>query len=141
MNIYRGNSVFLAILSEGGRPRTIRGQYGHDFSSRIGRHCPGSEERKRGASAERRRSAGAGRIRSNATAKSCLTRERILRECPILVAMSMALVMPGLSDDSQGRNPHNGKLAEHVGKCRPLCDVFDFLDCDPLFAVAYRWCI
>ena len=120
MNIYRGNSVFLAILSEGGRPRTIRGQYGHDFSSRIGRHCPGSEERKRGTGAERRRPAGAGRIRSNAAAKSCLTRERILGECPILVAVSMALVMPGLSNDGQGRNVHNSKLAEHVGMCRPL---------------------
>ena len=54
VSLYRGNSVFLAVLSEGGRPRTIRSQYGHDFSSRIGRHCPGSEERKRGASAERR---------------------------------------------------------------------------------------
>ena len=53
VNIYRGHSVFLAILSEGSRPRTKRGQYGHDFSGRISRHCPGSEERKRGASAER----------------------------------------------------------------------------------------
>ena len=120
MNIYRGNCVFLAILSESGRPRTIRGQYGHDFGSRIGRHCPGSEKRKRGASAERRRPADAGWIRSNAAAQSCLTREGILGECPILVGMSMALVMPGLSDDSQGRNPHDGKLAEHVGMRRPL---------------------
>ena len=100
MNKYRGDGVFLAILSESGRPRTIRSQYGHDFGSRIGWHCPGSDKRKRGASAERRRPGGAGRIRSNAAAKSCLTRERILRECPILVAMSMALVMPGLSNDS-----------------------------------------
>ena len=100
VTIYRGNSVFLAILSESGRPRTIRGQYGHDFCSRIGRHCPGSEKRKRGASAERRRPAGAGRIRSNAAAKSCLTRKGILGECTILVVMSMALVMPSLSDDS-----------------------------------------
>ena len=119
VDIYRGDSVFLAILSEGGRLRTVCDQFGHDLSSRIGGHCPSREER-RGASAERGRPSGAGRIGSNTATKSCLTRERVLRECPILVAMIMALLMPGLSDDGQGRNAHNGKLAEHVGRCGPL---------------------
>ena len=112
--IYRGDSVFLAVLGKGSRPRTVCGQFGHNFSSRIGGHCPGSEERKRGTSAERRRPAGAGRVGSNTTADSCLTGERVLRECPIVVVMSMALMMPSLSDDSQGRNAHNSKLAEHI---------------------------
>lgn len=118
--IYRGDSIFLAVLGNGCRPRTVRGQSGHDFSSRIGGHCPSREERNRGASAERRRPAGASRIGSDTTAVSCLTRERVLRECPINVAMSMALMMPGLSDDSQGRNAQNGKLAKHIGRCRRL---------------------
>ena len=34
--------------------------------------------------------------------------------------MGMALVMPGLSEDSQGRHANNGKLAEHLGKSRPV---------------------
>ena len=119
VDIYRGDSVFLAILSEGGRLRTVSDQFGHDLSCRIGGHCPSSEER-RGASAERRRPSGAGRIGSNTATQSCLTRERVLRECPILVAMIMALLMPGLSDDGQGRNAHNGKLAEHFRRCRLL---------------------
>ena len=41
--------------------------------------------------------------------------ERMLRECPILVAMSMVLPMPSLSDNGQGRDAHHGKLAEHPG--------------------------
>ena len=39
--------------------------------------------------------------------------ERVLRECPILVAMSMVLPMPSLSDYGQGRDAHNGELAEY----------------------------
>ena len=115
-------------MGQGSGPRTICGQHGHDFSGRIGGHCPSREERKRGTSAERRRpaGAGAGRIRSNTAAKSRLKRERVLGECPILVVMSMALVMPGLSDNSQRCNTQNGKLAEHVRNCRPLV-MIDFL--------------
>ena len=120
MDIYRGDSVFLAILSQGGRLRTVSDQFGHDLSSRIGGHWAPSSEERRGASAERRRPAGAGRIGSTTATKSCLTRERVLRERPILRAMIMALLMPGLSDDGQGRDAHNGKLAEHFGRCGPL---------------------
>ena len=120
VNIYRGDSVFLAVLGESGWPRTVCGQLCHDHGSRIGGHCPGGEEGSRGSSAERRRPASAGRIGNKTATSSYLTGERVLCERPILVAMSMALLMPSLSDDSQCRNADNGKLAEHVGRCAPL---------------------
>ena len=115
VNTCRGDSVFLAVLGEGGWPRTVCGQFCHDLGSRVGGHCPSGEEGSRGTSAERRRPASTGRIGNKTAASSCLTGERILCERPILVAMSMALLMPSLSDDSQCRNAENGKLAEHVG--------------------------
>lgn len=120
VGIYRGDRVFLAILGDGGWPGTVCGQLGHYYSRRIGGHCPSREERSRGAGAERRRPASASRIGNNTTAISCLTRERVLRECPINVAMSMALMMAGLSDDSQGRNAQNGRLGKHIGRRRRL---------------------
>ena len=50
--------------------------------------------------------------------------------------MSVALVMPSLSDDSQGRNAQNGKLARHTSRRRILEDVgackkLEILDCEP----------
>lgn len=46
--------------------------------------------------------------------------KRMVRECPILVAMSVVTMMPGLGNNGQRRNAHNGKLAKHLERCRPL---------------------
>lgn len=42
-----------------------------------------------------------------------MIRERVMREVPILLAMSMVFML-SLSDNGQGRNTHNGELAEHL---------------------------
>lgn len=74
-DIYLGDSVCLAILREGGGPRAVGGQFGHDDSGRIGRHRDaGGEERRRGASAETRETPGTSSIWSDTAADSCLTR-------------------------------------------------------------------
>ncbi len=70
---YRGDSVFLAVLSENSRPRAVCYQFGHDLRGRISGHSPSGEGR-RSASAEGKRPAGTGRIGSNTAAKSCLSR-------------------------------------------------------------------
>lgn len=119
--MYLSDGICLAVLREAGGSRTVD-HCGHNRRGRVGGHwTTGGEKLSRGASAERRIPAGTGRIRSNTAAHSCLTRitgrrfvvmKRVMRECSIL-AMSMMLVMPSLSDNGQGCNTHNGKLDEH----------------------------
>lgn len=56
-----------------------------------------------------------------------------MRECPILVAMSVVFGMPSMRKKGQGCDARNGKLAEHlvqnrvgilekrcIERCRPL---------------------
>ena len=45
-----------------------------------------------------------------------MIRERVMGECPVLVAMSMMMMtlMPSMSDNGQRRHAHNRKLAEHL---------------------------
>lgn len=44
-----------------------------------------------------------------------MIRERVMGECPVLVAMRMMMtLMPSMSDNGQRRHAHNGKLAEHL---------------------------
>ena len=43
-----------------------------------------------------------------------------MRECPILMAMRMVFLMPGLSHNDQREKAHNGKPAEHLRRCRPF---------------------
>ena len=74
VDIYRGNSVCLAVLREGCRPRAVGYQFGHCLSGCICGHCAGGEKSRKGASAERRRPAGTCGIGSNSAANSCLTR-------------------------------------------------------------------
>ena len=75
MDIYLGDSVYLAILREAGGPRAVGGQFGHDDSGQIGGHWDaGSKETRRGASAKSRIPASTSRIGSNTAANSCLTR-------------------------------------------------------------------
>ena len=51
MDLYLGDSIRFAILSENGRGRTVLGQCRYDRSSRVGSYCSRSEGR-RGAGAE-----------------------------------------------------------------------------------------
>ena len=69
---YRGDGVFLAVLSEGCRPRAVCRQLRYDHSSCVGGHSPSGEER--GTSGERRPGTATGGIWSNTAAKSCLTK-------------------------------------------------------------------
>ena len=50
---YRGDSIFLAVLSEGRRPRAVCRQLRYDHSRGIGGHSPSGKE-TRGASGERK---------------------------------------------------------------------------------------
>ena len=133
MPIHRGDSVFLAILSDCGRSRAICGQFGHNHSSRIGGHCPSGE--RKGAGAKRRRPAGTRRIRSNTAAGSSPARERIVRDCHIVLAMGIAFVMmSSLSGHGQRPNAQNCKLAKHPRRCRPFAVKLMFC-CDSLIAI------
>lgn len=128
MNIYLGHIIYLAILREAGGPRAVGDQFGHHHSSQIGGHWDaGGKETRRGASAKRRIPAGNIRLWSNTAGNSCLNkvsaragrlvviiREWVMRERPILVAMSMVSLMLSLSDNSQGCNAENKKLAKHL---------------------------
>ena len=126
---YFGDSVFLAVLREGCRPRAVCRQLRYDLSSCVGGHSASGQE-KGSASGERRRSTATGRIGSNAAAISCLTRvtrrlmvvieERIVRICAVLMNMGMTFVMASLSNHSQGSKTDNRKLAEHFQRFRPL---------------------
>ena len=131
MDAYLGDGVGFAVLDDRGRPRTVSNQFRHNRSARKSGHwAAGGEETRRGASAERRIPAGSTRSRiwSNTAAGSFLTRvtgrwfvvillERLMRECAILVALSVTLVMASLGDNGQGCNTHNGKLAQHRVQC------------------------
>ena len=74
MDIYRGDSIRLAVLSEGGRSRAVRDQFSHYLSGCVCRHSASGEEGSNGASAEWRRPAGTSRIWSTTAANSGLTR-------------------------------------------------------------------
>ena len=151
MHVYLGDSVLVAILCDYSGPRAVGGQFGHDLSGRVGGHRTGGEKTRRGASAERRRAIG--RVGSNSAADPAFTRvacrsrgKRILRKGTILMAMSMAFVMPGLSDNGQCRNTHNGKLAKHIvfHRCRPLAIDLNSSDCVALIwsllkAISESW--
>lgn len=122
VEIYRGDSVCLAILCEGGGPGAVSGQFGHNHSGCIGGHWgAGSEERRRDAGAEIREPAGTSRIWSKTAANPSLgrvpggaRRERLMGESAVLVAMSMTFLMASLSENGQGRKAHDSNFAEHL---------------------------
>ncbi len=65
--------------------------------------------------------------------------KRVVRESPIFKCMSVAFLMPSLSDDGQGCNTDNGKLAIHLGRNMAFCQGLDVLDRNLLPAIICRY--